>query len=58
MVVIVQMQLIGYSCTCVAGYTGDDCTVNVDDPCECDPNPCENGGNCTELQLMATLAHV
>ena len=34
-----------YSCTCVAGYTSDDCSVNIND---CDPNPCENGGSCTD----------
>ena len=37
--------LDGYSCTCVAGYTSDDCSVNIND---CDPNPCENGGSCTD----------
>ena len=47
------MQLMATSCTCVAGYTGDDCTVNIDD---CDPNPCENGG--VQMQLMVTLVDV
>ena len=38
-------EIDGYSCTCVQGYTSDDCSVNIND---CDPNPCENGGNCTD----------
>jgi hypothetical protein len=32
-----------FSCSCVAGYEGDRCETNTN---ECDPNPCENGGNC------------
>ena len=32
-----------FSCVCVDGFTGDDCGTNIDD---CDPYPCENGGNC------------
>lgn len=34
-----------YTCTCVAGYGGPQCTVDVND---CAPNPCQNGGTCTD----------
>jgi len=32
-------------CECDAGYEGDHCEINID---ECDPNPCLNGGTCTD----------
>ncbi len=32
------------TCECDAGYTGDPC-VDID---ECNPNPCQNGGTCTD----------
>ena len=34
-----------YTCICDAGYTGDNCETNIN---ECDPNPCQNGGTCTD----------
>src|SRR5690349_12530735 len=34
-----------YSCTCAAGYTGTNCTVNIDD---CWNSPCRNGGTCQD----------
>ena len=33
-------------CDCHPGYTGPVCDVDID---ECDPNPCQNRGNCTDL---------
>ena len=33
------------SCQCVPGYSGTLCDVNVD---ECSPDPCQNGGSCTD----------
>jgi hypothetical protein len=30
-----------YACTCAGGWTGTDCTVNIDD---CATSPCLNGG--------------
>ena len=33
-------------CECSTGYTGVDCITNIDN---CDPNPCENNGTCTDL---------
>ncbi|XP_059379365.1 protein crumbs homolog 2b [Carassius carassius] len=36
----------GYLCQCLAGFTGDNCSVNVN---ECESTPCENGGTCEDL---------
>ncbi|NWR90257.1 CUBN protein, partial [Furnarius figulus] len=35
----------GYFCLCNAGWTGLNCTENID---ECISNPCQNGGSCTD----------
>uniref|UniRef100_A0A8C8BEW9 Cubilin n=1 Tax=Otus sunia TaxID=257818 RepID=A0A8C8BEW9_9STRI len=35
----------GYFCLCHAGWTGPNCTENID---ECISNPCQNGGSCTD----------
>lgn len=32
-----------YRCVCRAGFTGKDCSVDID---ECLPEPCKNGGTC------------
>uniref|UniRef100_A0A1X7T6V2 EGF-like domain-containing protein n=1 Tax=Amphimedon queenslandica TaxID=400682 RepID=A0A1X7T6V2_AMPQE len=32
-------------CHCVEGYTGKNCSVNIDD---CSPNPCQNGATCND----------
>ena len=35
----------GWQCACVSGWTGDDCSTEVD---ECDSAPCQNGAVCNE----------
>ncbi|MRB67813.1 hypothetical protein GH825_31145, partial [Bacillus thuringiensis] len=35
----------GYTCSCVAGYTGARCQTNIN---ECSPNPCKNGATCRD----------
>lgn len=32
-------------CECAAGFTGENCGVNIDD---CQPIPCKNGGTCVD----------
>jgi len=32
-------------CICDTGYEGDSCEADIN---ECDPDPCQNGGSCTE----------
>ena len=34
-----------YDCNCKTGYEGNLCQTNIDD---CLPNPCQNGGSCTD----------
>ena len=34
------------SCICAPGYTDKNCSTNIN---ECLPDPCENGGNYTDL---------
>ena len=38
--------IANYVCSCVAGYTDKNCSVEID---ECDPSPCKNGGGCTDV---------
>ena len=33
-------QVNGFTCQCIAGYTGHDCTVEID---ECQSSPCVHG---------------
>ena len=33
------------TCQCNAGFTGSKCETNIDD---CSPNPCQNGGTCSD----------
>ncbi|XP_072908661.1 protein crumbs homolog 2-like isoform X1 [Hemitrygon akajei] len=35
----------GYVCLCQRGFTGENCSVNID---ECESDPCMNGGTCED----------
>ena len=34
-----------YTCTCLEGFTGKNCSTNIDD---CIPNPCYHGSQCND----------
>ncbi|XP_017295151.1 protein crumbs homolog 1 isoform X1 [Kryptolebias marmoratus] len=36
----------GFICHCLPGFTGDNCSINVD---ECESGPCKHGGSCQDL---------
>ena len=44
-----------YSCLCPSGKTGTNCETEID---ECDPNPCQNGGNCTVSEHSRHLQNI
>uniref|UniRef100_A0A8C6TAT4 Protein crumbs homolog 2 n=1 Tax=Neogobius melanostomus TaxID=47308 RepID=A0A8C6TAT4_9GOBI len=39
-------EAVGFICRCRPGFTGENCSVNVD---ECESSPCLNGGSCEDL---------
>ncbi|NP_001079030.1 crumbs 2, cell polarity complex component S homeolog precursor [Xenopus laevis] len=39
-------QAAGYLCRCQPGFTGSNCSVNIN---ECESGPCVNGGTCIDL---------
>ena len=38
-----QDEVNGFNCSCAAGFTGQICSINIDD---CAVNPCDNAGTC------------
>ncbi|XP_062854371.1 protein crumbs homolog 2b [Trichomycterus rosablanca] len=42
----VYQHAAGYLCQCLSGFTGENCSVNID---ECESMPCQNGGSCEDL---------
>ncbi|XP_029916909.1 protein crumbs homolog 1 [Myripristis murdjan] len=39
-------EAAGFMCRCLPGFTGENCSVNVD---ECASYPCQHGGSCEDL---------
>ncbi|XP_074871762.1 protein crumbs homolog 2 isoform X3 [Carettochelys insculpta] len=46
-------QAAGFLCWCQPGFSGESCSVNIDD---CESQPCQNGGHCTDL-VNSFLCH-
>ena len=49
----------GYNCSCEAGYTGQNCEVNINE-CVLEAEPCKNGGHCVDgvSQFLVCLHNV
>lgn len=44
--ILAELDLQGYRCFCYPGFTGTNCSIDIDD---CNPNPCMNDGTCVDL---------
>jgi hypothetical protein len=44
---------VEFTCTCLPGYNGTLCDEDIN---ECDPDPCQNGGTCSETTDGTTAA--
>ena len=42
---LAELDLLGYRCSCPPGFTGTNCTFDIND---CNPNPCMNDGTCID----------
>ena len=40
-----------YTCTCFARFTGRNCQIDMGSPCNQNPPPCKNSGECSEDTL-------
>ena len=47
-------EVNGYTCNCIAGYTGDRCNAEID---ECSSSPCLNNGNYYSFKNIS-LSHI
>ena len=45
---LLQDEVNGFNCSCAAGFTGQICSINIDD---CIMNPCDNAGTCVVRSL-------
>lgn len=52
-----QHSLGSYTCVCPRGWTGRNCSDNIDE-CSADPSPCQNGAACSDCVPVPNVAVV